>query len=280
MGQPVDLREGRAIVAEQDQRVVVQLLRPGRGAALGEVLLGCDDVPLQRHQVALHQVRLLRRVHADRHVRLPHRQVQIRVVEQQRHRHVGVGGQEPAEPRRQPVRPEPDRRGHLQPPGRLLLAFGQQRLRHRQLGEHVAHRAVEALALLGQDQAAGVAMEQRDLQVLLQRRDLSAHGGLAEVQRIARVGEAAGFRDSVEHPQLVPVHRRSSFPIRSHVGQSNSLRLGVSRESRLFHSQAPIICSVRASRARIAGLGECSARNFSASSAAMHPMPAAVTAWR
>ena len=51
------------------------------------------------------------------------------------------------------------------PLGRSLLsdscAFG-----HRQLGEDLAHRAVEQLALLGEDQAAGMAVEQRDVAAL------------------------------------------------------------------------------------------------------------------
>ena len=49
------------------------------------------------------------------------------------------------------------------PLGRSLLsvscAFG-----HRQLGEHLMGRAVEQLALFGQDQAARMPMEQRRLE--------------------------------------------------------------------------------------------------------------------
>ena len=39
--------------------------------------------------------------------------------------------------------------------------FGQHRLGHGELGEDLARRAVEQIALLGQDQAARMAMEQR-----------------------------------------------------------------------------------------------------------------------
>jgi len=90
------------------------------------------------------------------------------------------------------------------------LALREQGLGHRELGEHLPHRAVQALALFRQDQAAGVAVEQRDLQRLFQRRDLAGDRGLAEVQRLAGMGEAASLGDGVEHAQLIPVH----LPIR------------------------------------------------------------------
>ena len=170
-------------------------------------------MPLQRHQVTLHQIGLLRRMHADRHVRLAHRQIELRIVQQQRDRHVGIHVEELVQPRRQPDRAEGDRRRHLQPPGRLLLALGQQRLGDRQLGEHLAHGAVQRLALLGQDQAAGVAVEQRHLQRLLERRDLPRHRRLAEVQRVAGMREAAGLGHRVEDAQLVPVYHSAS-PVR------------------------------------------------------------------
>jgi hypothetical protein len=52
-----------------------------------------------------------------------------------------------------------------------------------------------------------VPVEQRDAQRLLERLDLARNGGLAEVQRFARVGEAAGLGHRVEDAQLVPVER-------------------------------------------------------------------------
>jgi hypothetical protein len=60
--------------------------------------------------------------------------------------------------------PKPFGGGDLQPSvGRSRLS-GEQRLGHGQLGEDLAHRAVQRLALLGQDQAARMPVEQRDLQ--------------------------------------------------------------------------------------------------------------------
>ena len=123
--------------------------------------------------------------------------------------------------------------------------FRQHRLGHGELGEDLARRAVEQLALLGQDQSARVAVEQRHAQALLERADLAAHRRLAEIQRLAGMGEAAGLGDGMEDPQLVPIHA-------GHAAYSAALKEAASS----------------------------AARNFSASSAAMQPMPAAVTAWR
>ena len=67
-------------------------------------------------------------------------------------------------------------------------------------------RAVEQFALLGEDQAAGMAVEQRHLQAVFQGRDLAAHRRLAEVQQLAGMGEAARLRHRVEDAQLVPIH--------------------------------------------------------------------------
>ena len=74
------------VVAEQDQPVGVQILRPLRHAVLLQIFGRGADMPLHRHQVPLHQVGLLRRVHADRHIRLAHRQIEFGVVQQQRDR--------------------------------------------------------------------------------------------------------------------------------------------------------------------------------------------------
>ena len=51
------------------------------------------------------------------------------------------------------------------------------------LFDDVATRAVQQLALLGQHEAARVAMEQRHFEIGFQRRNLTAHRRLAHVQR-------------------------------------------------------------------------------------------------
>ena len=107
------------------------------------------------------------------------------------------------------VEPKPTVVVDLEPARGLVLVGAQLRLGRVDLGGHVARGAIEQLALLGQDQAARMAVEQRDAQLLLERADLAADRRLAEIQRLARMGEAARLGDRVENPQLVPVHRPS-----------------------------------------------------------------------
>ena len=148
----------------------------------------------------LHEVGLLRRMHADGDVGLAHGEVEIPVIEQQGHRDFRILLQEGLRAGGEPDGAEAHRRRHLQAPGRLFLAFREQRFGHRELGEDLAHRAVQRLALFGEDQAARMAVKERHLQGFLERGNLTGDGGLAEVQGITRVGEAARLRHRVENP--------------------------------------------------------------------------------
>src|SRR5437763_1517749 len=77
------------------------------------------------------------------------------------------------EPRDQPVDADAGRGGDLEITARPLAAVGQFGARRLELHEHVMRGAEQEVALLGEDQAAGVAMEQRDRELLLQRGDLA-----------------------------------------------------------------------------------------------------------
>ena len=66
--------------------------------------------------------------------------------------------------------------------------------------------AVEQLALLGEDQAARVAMKQRTPKLLLERAHLAGHRRLRQAELLAGMGEAAGLGGGVKDLQLVPVH--------------------------------------------------------------------------
>ena len=99
----------------------------------------------------------------------------------------------------------------LEPAGGLVLVGPQQRLGSVDLARHVAGRAVEQLALLGQDQAAGMAVEQHDAKLLLERADLARDRRLAELQPLAGMGETAGIGHGLKDPQLVPVHLVASL---------------------------------------------------------------------
>ena len=104
-------------------------------------------------------------------------------------------------------------------------------------------RAEQHLALFGEDQAARMTMEQRDIEFLLERADLPAHRRLRQPEFMSGMGEAAGIRHGVKYPELVPVHECTCYS-------------AAWRRLWLAWSQR------------------------SASSAAMQPNPAAVTAWR
>ena len=101
--------------------------------------------------------------------------------------------------------------------------------------------AVQHFALLGEDEPAGMAVEQRHVEIGFKGADLAADGGLRQGELMARMGKASGVRYRVKNPELVPIHGSYSAALRT--------------------------CSL-------------AWRYFSTSRAAMQPMPAAVTAWR
>src|SRR3546814_16013252 len=59
---------------------------------------------------------------------------------------------------------------------------------------------------LGQDQTAGVPVEQRYPKALFEVADLPADRRLAQIQRVPGMREAAGLGDRMKDAQLVPVH--------------------------------------------------------------------------
>ena len=87
-----------------------------------------------------------------------------------------------------------------------MVGVGKKRLGGRELVHDLARRAEQHLALLGQHQAAGMAVEERDLQLLLERADLPADGRLAHAQRLTGMGEAAGLGGGMKDAELIPVH--------------------------------------------------------------------------
>src|ERR1041385_1778869 len=101
-----------------------------------------------------------------------------------------------------------------------------------------------------------MAVEQRHGDAFLERADLSADSRLAEIQCLTGMGEAPRLGDSVEYTQLVPIHHSAAT---------------------LF---APPFSPILSTAGASAPVASARARKRSASSAAMQPMPAAVTAWR
>src|ERR1700723_3028084 len=110
--------------------------------------------------------------------------------------------------------------------------------------------AKQQVTLLGQNEAARMAVEQRPRQFLLQRADLPRNSRLRQTELLPGMREAACFRRGVKHLQFVPVHIRKSV-----AGSSHDYPAAARSFAR-------------------------SARKRSASRAAMQPRPAAVTACR
>ena len=197
----------------------------------------------------LHEVRLHRQTQPDRHIGLTHGEIELLVDQQQLDADVGKAVEELAEARRQPVGAETDRGRDAQLPVRLLAGIDETRPRGLDLQLHLEGGAKQGLARLGQDEAARMAMEERHADFLLERGDLTAHGRLAQLEHVTRVGETADLGGRAEYSQTIPVH------------------CGTPLDFGDDYSAAVLCCSLAAS-------------HFSASSAAMQPSPAAVTACR
>jgi hypothetical protein len=104
------------------------------------------------------------------------------------------------------IRAEPDRRGDAQIARRLGGRVGEERLGGRELAHDLARRAEQHLPLLGEHETARVAVEERNLQLLLQRGHLAADRRLAHAQRLTGMGEAAGLGGGMKDAELIPVH--------------------------------------------------------------------------
>ena len=165
--------------------------------------------------------------------------------------HFRIELDELAEPRREPVHADARRGGDAQIAVRPLAAVGELGARRLELHEHVVRGAEQQIALLGQDQAARMAVKQRDRELLLERAHLARHRRLRQPELFAGMGETSRLGGGVKDLELIPVHDRSSG------------RGGENHSAAMRGSASP-----------------CAARNFSASSAAMQPSPAAVTACR
>ena len=95
--------------------------------------------------------------------------------------------------------PRPTVVGDAQHAGRPVLVLGQLGLDRLELHQHVVRGAEQHLALLGQHQAARMAVEQRHADILLQRADLPRDRRLRQTQRLGGMRERAGLRRGVKH---------------------------------------------------------------------------------
>ena len=117
-----------------------------------------------------------------------------------------------AEPRREPVHADAGRGRDPQ------IAVRRSRLsvslaRAASSFTNTSARTEQQIALLGEDQAAGMAVKQRHREFLLERAHLPRHRRLREPELLAGMGEAAGLGGGVKDFKLVPVHHRSLLPL-------------------------------------------------------------------
>lgn len=165
-------------------------------------------------ELALDQIRLLRLAQADGTVSMTHVHVQLLVVEDQLDLHIGIELQELLDLVGQPALAEADRRRHTQLAARLVGRLGQLHLDRFELQENVVCGAVKQFALFGQDQPASMAMKQLDADILLECADLTADGGLGQMQFVGCVRERSRFGSRVKNTQLVPVQWHAASPHR------------------------------------------------------------------
>src|SRR5712672_230689 len=124
------------------------------------------------------------------------------------------------------MHPDADRGGHLEVAMRPLAAVGQLGARRLELHENFMGGAVEQFALLGQDQPARMAVEQRDRELLLERAHLPRDGRLRQPELLARMRETAGLGGGMKNLQLVPVHDSKPFGMPRAGGKIDSFGRG------------------------------------------------------
>ena len=111
-------------------------------------------------QPAADQVGLGRLAQPQPDVGFPHPEVQFLVGQDHVQADIRIEFEELAEPRREPAGAKPERRGDAQLAMRLFTAVHEVAAHRVELEHHILHGAEQQFALLGQDQAARVAMEQ------------------------------------------------------------------------------------------------------------------------
>ena len=93
--------------------MLVQILGALRRSVLFDVIGRTVDMHLDADQMALDEIRLARRRHANRDIGLAHRQIEFRIVDHQADLDLRVEFEEFPDPRRQPDRAERDVGGDL-----------------------------------------------------------------------------------------------------------------------------------------------------------------------
>src|SRR5215470_374284 len=205
--EPADRGEmrGRRAAVGNDRMFIECVDRFGRTEA-ADILGGSVGVQLHVEEGATNEVALLRLAGPDGDVGGPHGDGDLLVAEDQLDADLRIELEELAQPLRDPNGAEADRRRDPEVARWLGGGVGEERLGGRELVHDLARRTEQHLPLFGEHQPARMTVEERDLQLLLQRRYLPADRGLAHAQRLTGVGEAAGLGGGMKDAELVPVH--------------------------------------------------------------------------
>jgi hypothetical protein len=151
---------GHHAAAEKNDAMLVEFVVRARRTESLEVIGRRIGVEMHREELALDQVGLRRLAEADGYIGLAHRQIELLIGGNQRDVDVRIEIEKLSEPRRQPM--HADARGglHLEFTVRPLAAVGQLRARRLELHEDFMRGAIQQFALLGEDQAARMAVEE------------------------------------------------------------------------------------------------------------------------
>ena len=175
---------------------------------------------VHREQLALDQVGLRGLAQANGDISRAHGEIKFLIGRDQGQMNVRIELDELAKARGEPV--NADSRGCRHPQIAVwpLAAVGEFRARSFELHEHVMRGVMKELALFGENESARVTMEERNPELLLERRNLPRYRRLRQSQLLAGMGKAASLGGGVENLQLVPVHvhrhfRRTVIPRRS-----------------------------------------------------------------
>src|SRR5579883_3325640 len=155
-----------------------------------------------------HKVLLGGRPEPDRNIRLPHGEFQHFVVQYELKAHIRVELHELRQSRGEPPCAEGHGCRYLELTARFATRVRQHDLRGGKLAEHVLCRAIQKFPLLCEHESAGMAVEQRHIQVAFKCADVPAHGRLAYIEGLAGMSETAGFGGGMENAKFVPIHLR------------------------------------------------------------------------
>ena len=160
--------------------MIVELVDRSRRAEPLEVFRRSAGMEMQREQLALNEIGLDRLAQADGDVGLAHGEVELFLGGDQRDADFRIKIEKLAEPRCQPMHADARCRRHPQLAVRPFTAVGELGAGGLELHEHFVRGGAQEFALLGEDEAARVAVEQRHAELGLERRDLPRHRRLRQ----------------------------------------------------------------------------------------------------